>query len=180
MKQLYFVRHGESVFNRAKQWAGSTDMPLTPEGHQQAIRTGKAVKQEGLKFDAIVTSPLERAFVTAKHIAQQIDFPAEKIIVDEKFVERNFGELEGRKDLWKATKYLLDEASIDKYHKVETLQDFQQRVQNSLDYLNKLPYENILLVGHGAFGRALRRAVLDLPLSARGKSFQNAELERLL
>nr|MBP7435060.1 histidine phosphatase family protein [Bacteroidales bacterium] len=41
MKTLVLVRHGESVYNRANIFTGWTDVPLTPEGEQEAIEAGK-------------------------------------------------------------------------------------------------------------------------------------------
>lgn len=180
MKRLYFVRHGESEFNRANRWAGSTDTPLTETGHAQAKKAGRHFKQKNIPIDVIVSSPLDRAHQTAKHIASSIGYPHEEIILHEPLIERNFGVLEGNKDLVTATKYLFNEAAIDHYENIEKLADLQERVNNVLDYLKSLPHETILVVGHGASGRALRRAINNEPLHVRGKSFANAEVVRLI
>lgn len=180
MKRLYFIRHAESEFNAARVWNGSSDMPLTPKGRQQAKRAGQKAREQGLVFDVIISSPLSRAHDTAKHVASELDYPHDKIILSNRFVERDFGKLEGRKDLVAGTKYFIDESAIDPYDGVERLQDLQRRMDDFLAYLRSLPHDTVLVVGHGGSGRALRRAVRKEPLTKRGKSISNAELVRFI
>lgn len=180
MKRLYFIRHGESEFNKSNLWTSSTDVPLTEKGHEQAKEAGRLLKQAGEYFDIIISSPLQRAYQTADHVAQALGYPSEKIHLNDRLVERNFGSLEGKKGLVAVTKYIVDESAIDKHDGVEKLVDLQTRVNDFLDYLHSLPYDNILIVGHGAFGRALRRAINKEPIHKRGKSFHNGEVERLI
>ena len=180
MKRLYFVRHGESEFNKSNLWTSSTDVPLTEKGCEQAKKAGQLLKQAGESFDIIISSPLQRAYQTADHVAQAVDYPSDKIHLNDRLVERNFGSLEGKKGLVAATKYIVDESAIDKHDGVEKLADLQTRVNDFLEYLYSLPYDNILIVGHGAFGRALHRAVNNEPLSKRSKVYHNGEVERLI
>lgn len=180
MKTLYFMRHGESEFNKANRWTGSTNSPLTQKGLKQSLSAGQELKKSGAKFDVIISSPLTRAFQTAEQVALALDYPVDKIHLNDMMVERNFGSLEGKKALVATTKYIVDESAIDHYEDVETLEDFQARVDDFLKYLHTLPFDNILLVGHGAFGRALRRAVRKEPITKRDRVFSNAEVERLI
>lgn len=181
MKTLYFMRHGESEFNKANQWTESTtNSPLTDEGVDQSRQAGQELKKSGTTFDLIISSPLTRAVQTAEQVATAINYPIKKIHLNDMMVERNFGSLEGDKALVATTKYTVDESAIDSYEDVETLEDFQTRVDDFLEYLQTLPYDNILLVGHGAFGRALRRAVNQAPITERDRVFKNAEIERLI
>ncbi len=180
MKKLYFVRHGESEMNKAVIWTGSSDAPLTELGHKQAKETGKKIKQQGLAFDVIVSSPMIRAHHTAKHIATTNDYPHEKIILNDKLVERNLGILEGNKPLIDSTLYFIDESSIDQHEGVEPIGDVQKRADEILEYLHSLPHDTILVVGHSAFGRALRRSINKEPIHIRGKSINNAEIVRFI
>ena len=43
---LYLLRHGETIWNRAKRLQGHKDTPLTLRGVQQAEAMGKALAQE--------------------------------------------------------------------------------------------------------------------------------------
>jgi broad specificity phosphatase PhoE len=180
MKHLYFVRHGLSEFNKANVWSGSTDSPLAPEGEEQAKTTGRKAKKDGLNIDAIVCSPLTRARQTAEYIAKELGISADKIIISDLVTERSFGELEGNVELVKATKYFFDESAIDKYEGVEKLADLQKRANEALEFLKSLPQDNILVVGHGAAGRALFRAVTGRPATVRSVRFNNAEIVKFI
>jgi broad specificity phosphatase PhoE len=180
VKRLYFIRHGESEFNRAKVWNGPTDTPLTAKGRKQAEQTGQKMKRQGVPIDIVITSPLTRAYDTARLVTETAGIPADRIIVHDQLVERDFGKMEGRRDLVATTRYVFDESAIDPYDGVEKLADLQKRMDDFLAYLHTLPHDTILLVGHGGSGRALRRAVRKEPLSKRGKGLGNAELLRFI
>lgn len=181
MKYLYFVRHGMSELNKENKWAGRTDTPLTAEGHEQAIVAGKRAKQQGLVFDIILSSPLQRAHDTAKHIAAYTDYPDEDIVLKDFLRERSFGSLEGTSILQTVTvKYLLNEALIDTYDQVEPLVALQKRADDAYQYLQSLTQDTVLVVAHGAFGRALHRSIHGLPLTQRVKRYSNAEMRQLL
>lgn len=180
MKHLYFVRHGQSEANAAKKWSGHADHVLMPEGHEQAKQTAASAKQQGLKFDIIICSPLQRAVQTAKHIATAVGYPYEKIVLHDGFKERCFGELEDKTNHEVRKAYKLDESVIDTYKDVEKLADIQLRAQQMLEYLHTLPQDTVLVVAHGSFGRALRRAITKDPLHERGKSINNAELIKFI
>lgn len=180
MKHLYYMRHGQTVMNIEGKWSGSTDTPLTDKGHEQAKAAAEAIKKQGVKFDAIVCSPLQRAHHTAKHVATAAGYDHDKIQLHNGFVERHFGELEGVADIEASEVYKLDESSIDKYAEVETIADMQKRADEMLQYLHTLPYDTILVVAHGSFGRALRRAVNKEPLHVRGKTIENAEIIKFI
>ncbi len=62
-KQVWFIRHGQSVTNAGGTWHDAQSIPLTEHGHRQA----KAVAQ-GLphKPSLIITSPYTRTLETAR------------------------------------------------------------------------------------------------------------------
>ena len=76
MGYIYFVRHGQTVWNVENKICGATDIELTDLGHQQAIETGNKILNEGIKADEILYSPLIRAAETAKHISEITGIPA--------------------------------------------------------------------------------------------------------
>ena len=61
MHNIYFTRHGETVWNVENKICGMTDSPLTARGQQQARQLGELVRDSGLHIDEILYSPLSRA-----------------------------------------------------------------------------------------------------------------------
>ena len=181
MKKLYYIRHGQSHTNLNGQWGGQVDTPLTDEGREQAKAAGKSIQEQGLSIDVIVRSPLQRAHHTAKHIADHIGYPHEKIVLHDVFKERNYGIMDGKvMDPEIIALYKTNEALIDHIEGVEKLADFQKRADQAFEYLQSLPHETVLVVAHGGFGRALWRATTNTPLHVRGEYHPNAQLTRLL
>jgi broad specificity phosphatase PhoE len=86
------VRHGESIGNAESRWQGQADFPLTDKGREQAQALAKRWKQEKVKFDAVIASPLSRAKETAEIIASVLDLPVE---FDPLWLERDNGEFSG-------------------------------------------------------------------------------------
>lgn len=89
---VYFVRHGETVWNVENKICGSTDIDLTQKGHEQAIETGKKILNDNIKADKILYSPLIRAKKTAMHISEITGIPA---FEEARLIEQNFGKFEG-------------------------------------------------------------------------------------
>ena len=61
MRELYFDRHGQTIWNVANKICGSTDIALTELGYQQARQLGEKILAEHLPIDEILYSPLIRA-----------------------------------------------------------------------------------------------------------------------
>ncbi len=150
MKRLFFVRHGESELNLRRTYAGQTDTPLTDHGRAQAKAAGDQAK--AIKIDVFVSSPLSRALETAQIIARETGYPEVRILTDPQFMERSLGSLEGHS--W-------DEVAEDEtlFPDIETEEQLQVRASAALEYLRSLDEDNVLLVGHGSFSRALRKAI---------------------
>lgn len=172
MKHLYFIRHGQSVMNVSGHIAGSTDTPLTDEGREQARTTGKQMKTDKIKVDIIIASPLSRAHETAKLVAEEIGYPVDKIHTNPLLTERHFGELEGKP--WSP------DLNMDGFSDLETDDTLIERAHLAFKWLKNLPEENVLVVSHGAFGRALRSITLhDFPMD-HSHRIGNAELIKLI
>ena len=64
--KIYFIRHGETDWNKDGKLQGRVDIPLNEEGRHVAELTCEALKEE--HFDIAFTSPLSRAYETAEII----------------------------------------------------------------------------------------------------------------
>ena len=161
MKKLFYVRHGETEMNVAGLWSGRTETPLTGKGQEQAKRAGKSLKTKIPHIDLIISSPLNRAYHTASIIAEEIDYPVDNIQKSDLLLERNFGDLEGTSDVNYYDKYGFE--AVDAVEGSETVEEVQIRAVKALRMIESLPYDNILVVSHGTYGRAFKRAVNNLP-----------------
>ena len=113
MHNIYFTRHGETVWNVENKICGMTDSPLTARGQQQARQLGALVRDSGLHIDEILYSPLSRAADTAKAIAAATGLPAR---CEPRLREQCFGKYEGTpRDgaEFRISKNLLDELKAD-------------------------------------------------------------------
>ncbi|MGA1409984.1 MAG: histidine phosphatase family protein [Prochlorotrichaceae cyanobacterium] len=73
--RVILVRHGQSTYNAQSRIQGRSDhSSLTEEGVQMAHLAGEALK--GIHFDAVYTSPLQRAHSTAATIVSHLAAPA--------------------------------------------------------------------------------------------------------
>lgn len=151
---IYFIRHGESQANKDGLFAGQTDAILTPLGISQAREAGEKLKSSGLKIDIIVSSPLLRAYDTARRVARAIGYPADKIILEPLLKERYLGSLEGKtaKDSLKRM-IAMNEEELTR-EGIETVPEITQRAKEVLDSLRRFE-GNILLVSHNGLGRGL-------------------------
>ena len=61
--ELYLIRHGLAADRKA--YANDEERPLTDKGRQKTGKVAKQLREQGLNFDLILTSPLVRARETA-------------------------------------------------------------------------------------------------------------------
>lgn len=147
MKRLYYCRHGESQANVDRVHAGWIDTPLTALGRQQAEITGEAAR--GLGIDYIISSPLSRTRDTAQAIARSIGYPESSIEYLDLLVERGFGSAAG----------LSWDIDISEITDVETMEALGDRARLAYEYLKTLPYDTVLVVGHGTFWQKLQTTI---------------------
>jgi len=88
--ELFILRHGTTEWNRKHKLQGRTDTPLDSTGILMAEASGRTLKDMGITFDLVLSSPLQRARETARLIA-----PGAEIITDERLTELSFGQMEG-------------------------------------------------------------------------------------
>lgn len=90
MLRIYFVRHGETVWNTLKIFQGRSNSPLTEVGVEQAKKLSQYLKD--IDFKKVYSSPQDRALQTTKLLLG--DKNMEITTIDE-FQEINMGKVEG-------------------------------------------------------------------------------------
>ena len=149
---LYLVRHGETDWNLARRIQGSTDIPLNDTGREQARATGRLLS--GRRWDAVLSSPLSRAFETASIIAAELDLATPETVAD--LVERHYGEAEG-----------LEETELDRRFPGDTpvpgRESRSALLERVLPALMRIaeehPDQSVLVVSHGGVIRSVVNAV---------------------
>lgn len=91
MVNIYLTRHGETQWNRENRLQGSKDSLLTDKGIKNAVLLGNRLSD--IDFNAIYSSPIERALQTAKYIKLNKEVP---IYTVEDLKEIHFGNWEGK------------------------------------------------------------------------------------
>ena len=145
---IYFIRHGESEANLRHVFAGQKyNSPLTEKGIEQARAEGLKIKEMDLKIDKIISSPLIRAFDTAKIVSEIIGYD-KKIQIDPRITEYDMGTLTGTPTFEISSKMLV------RAENAENPKDFDDRVNSFLKEWNKFE-GNVLMVAHAGVGRII-------------------------
>lgn len=103
---LVFVRHGQSLRNTVNLHTGLKNIPkvvtdtpdhltpLTPDGEQQALATGKGLQQEFGRFDVVFHSPWLRTTQTMELLLKAFPDPCPPVRRNLYLLEQNFGRLD--------------------------------------------------------------------------------------
>lgn len=150
--RVFIIRHGETDWNVQNRCQGVSDTTLNTNGLEQAQAIANRLRLE--HFDAIISSPLKRALITAQQIAKyHIHIP---FLIEENLREIAFGEWEGL--TWKEVeqkygplqKLTPHEEFVSCSHGGDSL---EQRVESLIPVVTawKQKYKNkcILLSTHG-------------------------------
>jgi probable phosphoglycerate mutase len=167
MLNIYIARHGQDADNQNNILNGHRDEPLTCLGMEQARKIADKIKNAGLTFDVIYSSPLKRTFETAKIISETINAPF--LIKEDLLIERDLGIMTGRKisdiEAMCAPDIIRTETVIYFLHPegAETFQDLTNRANDLLKKLQAIHKSgNILLLCHGDIGKMIYAAYYNL------------------
>lgn len=166
MLRLYFMRHGETVWNTERRYQGMTDIELSDEGLRQAECAAKRFKN--IKIDKIYASPLKRAMKTAEKIAAEKGL---EIISEDDFREIHFGEWEGKTVPELTEKYGESYTNfIREPHKYGfpgegSVENVINRIKPGIDRLIAEDEGNVLIVSHGGIIRLMIMYIMGLDSS---------------
>lgn len=158
MTTLFFVRHGETEWNRIGRWQGHADIPLADEGRQQAAVLAEHFVSKHQQFDHIYASDLGRALETAQIIGIKLHMPVHPVI---ELRELHLGGWSGLTSTEIRERYASDwdafERGIDfqRGEHGESLADIRTRVADVIERLvSDHPDQRLLIVTHGGTIRA--------------------------
>ena len=167
MLNIYLTRHGQDEDNKIGVLNGHRDTALTELGLDQARQLAIQIKESGLIFDTIYSSPLSRTYKTAKIIAEKLGL--NDPILDDNLIERNFGDMTGHKISEALEVYadnLLRTKTIPYVISFRGGEDFPELIERAKTLLAEINEKhqdgNILLVTHGDFGKMIYAAYYDL------------------
>jgi phosphohistidine phosphatase len=87
--ELFLLRHGIAVDHGAPGYKKDSERPLTEEGIHKMELIASAMKEMGLSFDRILSSPYVRARETAEIVSKQLDLKKQLKFSDHLAVEGN-------------------------------------------------------------------------------------------
>jgi probable phosphoglycerate mutase len=153
--QIWLIRHGETAWSLSGAHTGLTDIPLTPNGEQQAFAIRDRL--QGKEFSLVLTSPLQRARETCRLAGY-----AEIAETDPDLMEWHYGAYEGLStteirqtqphwNIWK-----------DGVLNGETVEQVGERARRVIARATAA-HGDVALFAHGHFLRILTACWLGLP-----------------
>jgi probable phosphoglycerate mutase len=164
MGEVIVVRHGQTEWSRSGQHTGTTDLPLLPDGEEDARRLRAVLAQRHITHAFV--SPLKRARRTAE-LAGLMDGGID-VRIEPDLVEVDYGAYEGRTtkeisaELGRSWS-LWHDGTVPGETPGETLEQVAQRVDRVLELVRPLLADgDVVLMAHGHVLRILTARWLGL------------------
>ncbi|KAI4348376.1 hypothetical protein L6164_009107 [Bauhinia variegata] len=95
--EVFLISHGECELNMRPDLVGGRcpEAALTPNGKRQARALAVFLKSQGVRFNAVYSSPLDRARSMAAFVCKEVKFLEEQIQYSEALAEMSQGNWEG-------------------------------------------------------------------------------------
>ncbi|EOI00787.1 hypothetical protein UAW_00054 [Enterococcus haemoperoxidus ATCC BAA-382] len=143
-KQLYLMRHGETLFNVLGKVQGACDSPLTNKGKMQAKQAATFFQENQIHFDHYYSSTQERACDTLEIITNSNHFYQRK----KGLKEMNFGRFEGESSELQPKGSHNFETFYEQFGG-ETARDVQKRICHTLlSIMEQEDHQKVLAVSH--------------------------------
>jgi len=167
---IYIFRHGETSFNRSKRFTGWVNSRLTPEGIEQANLIAEKLRKK--EFQIAFKTSLSRSSNSLK-IVLRYHPECKRVIVDDRMIERSYGDLERKYHKTVIKKY--GKRQFDLWHRFydvpppggESLKMVEKRVLSFVkDLLALMEREkvNVVISAHNNSMRPFRRYFENLTI----------------
>lgn len=166
--KIYFVRHGETIWNKEKKIQGQSDIPLNKYGKELGYITADALKD--IPFDIVYSSPLIRAKETAEILVKNRNLDIHE---DHRLREMSFGEGEGESlpeihahPEMKLHDFIHNPGKYTPPAGGETFEELYDRCKNFIEEIiipSERKYKTMLIVGHGALIRGMIHNINNRP-----------------
>jgi probable phosphoglycerate mutase len=158
--RLLLLRHGETEWSLSGRHTGRTELDLTEKGREQARLAADALDVLTLDNPLVVSSPRQRALVTADLAGLTVDE------VSPLLAEWDYGDYEGltTPEIQKSVPDWL--VWTHGCPGGESAQQVSDRADRAIEYaLQYLESRDVLFIGHGHFSRSVVTRWAQLPIS---------------
>ena len=152
MGRLVLIRHGESEGNRERRFTRTPEVPLTPQGVEQARSAGRWIAARYAPV-RLVSSPFRRALQTGAALAESLNLPVD---IEHDLREMSYGDLAG--EPYEVGRGIRGESAYWDWRPPngETLVEVLERAGAALDRVaTTAPEQDAVVVSHGGVMRAL-------------------------
>ena len=153
---LYLFRHGQTEWSLSGQHTGTTELPLTPQGEDEARALLPWVKE--FKLDHVLSSPRQRALRTCELVGL-----GREVQIEPDLAEWNYGDYEGKRssDIRRERpNWNIFRDGCPQGEMPAQISDRADRLIGHLDMLRG----KVALFSHGHFGLALAARWIGLPV----------------
>ncbi len=148
---VYLARHGRTALNAEDRLRGLSDPPLDEVGLAEVARLSRVLADRSPV--AVISSPLQRAVVTARAIGSAAGAPVSS---DVRLNDRDYGPMTGERREEVERRY----GSIDAAPGVEPMAALAERARAAfVELVAEYDSGPIVLVSHDAFNRALLQQI---------------------
>jgi broad specificity phosphatase PhoE len=171
--ELYFIRHGETDWNREGRYQGGQDIPLNDTGRGQADGNGallqRLLKRAGRTPDEFewYVSPLSRTRETMDRVRAAFGAaPLPQAMPDKRLIELSFGIYEGQLHVELAAGAMAMAGERDAsfwYFRPPQGESYDDLATRITDFGSHLP-RRAIIVSHGGVLRVFRRLIEDFPV----------------
>ena len=167
---IYLFRHGETSFNRSERFTGRVNSRLTPEGIEQSNLIAEKLRRK--EFQIAFKTSLSRSSNSLK-IVLKYHPECKTVIVDDRMIERSYGDLERKYHKTVTKKY--GKRQFDLWHRSydvpphggKSMKIVEKRVLSfvkDLLALMKREQVNVIISAHNNSMRPFRRYFENLTI----------------